>query len=288
MKKGCFVSKIRNFVGLGALLLLCGCGQIELLSNIPEKEANEVVAIMQQYKVPVVKRAGLEQSWTIVLKNTQDFSRAVKILDARGYPKSQFTTMGQVFQKSGLVSSPLEERARFMYALSEGIAQTLNSIPGVLSSRVHIVLPENDPYSDNDIESSAAIFLTYKAGENLDESIREIKYLVANSIQGLDYDRVSIALFPVNFDEAQVMAGTEDTVSVFGFNVSSESATKVLTLIVVAGLVIVLSVISVVYFLLISKKSKKGNAVNKDTAPVVVQQEESKENSLDEEPESGE
>ena len=192
--------------------------------------------------------------------------------------------MGDVFQKSGLVSSPLEERARFMYALSESIAETLNNIPGVLSSRVHLVLPENDPYSDNDIESSAAIFLTYKAGENLDESVREIKYLVANSIQGLSYDRVSIALFPVIFDEAQIMADSEDTVSVFGFRVSSSFAPKLLLLLIVIGLVVVVAIAAAVYLFVFAKKGRKPESEKGEGEPVVVQQDENKEESLDEEP----
>ena len=284
MKKNNFFQKVQNSILLSSLLILCGCGQVDLLSNIPEKEANEILSIMQQYKIPVQKKSGLEQTWTIVLKDSDNFSKAVKILDAKGYPRSQYTTMGDVFQKSGLVSSPLEERARFMYALSESIAETLNNIPGVLSSRVHLVLPENDPYSDNDIESSAAIFLTYKAGENLDESVREIKYLVANSIQGLSYDRVSIALFPVIFDEAQIMADSEDTVSVFGFRVSSSFAPKLLLLLIVIGLVVVVAIAAAVYLFVFAKKGRKPESEKGEGEPVVVQQDENKEESLDEEP----
>jgi type III secretion protein J len=280
MKKNSFCKNLCGFFSSAALLLLAGCGQVELLSNLPEKEANEIISIMQQHKIPIVKVHGIETTWSIVLKNANDFSRAIQTLNTRGYPNTQYNSIGQIFQKSGLVSSPLEERARFMYALSEGIAETLNKIPGVLTSRVHIVLPENDPYSDDDTEASAAIFLTYKAGGNLDESVREIKYLVANSVQGLDYDKVSIALFPVAFDSEADDAFFDSNVSVLGLSMASDAATKFLGIVIVLVILVVCLLVTTIVFLLESKKAKRSAGATGATgtqsiaAPVVVQKDE--------------
>ncbi|MDR3144158.1 MAG: type III secretion inner membrane ring lipoprotein SctJ [Puniceicoccales bacterium] len=289
MKKSNFNSGFGVFALAFVLLLLTGCGKVELLSNLPEKDANQVVSIMQQHRIQVAKRAGVEMTWTIDLKNSSDFSRAVKVLESMGYPATQYNTIGQVFQKSGLVSSPLEERARLVYALSETIADTLNKIPGVLSARVHIVLPENDPYSDSDVESSAAIFLTYKAGSNLDESVREIKYLVANSVQGLDYDRVSIAMFPIVSDvETQTNNVFDSNVSVLGLSMASDAAEKFVIILVIL-VVLLLSVAGVAIFFFISARRAKatsGSAVApKSNGPVVVQSDEQSASDLDEEPE---
>jgi type III secretion protein J len=226
-------------------------------------------------------------TWTIMLKNSDIFHQATTVLNALGYPKTQFQTIGQVFQKSGLVSSPLEERARFMYALSENIADTLNQIPGVLSSRVHIVLPENDPYSDGDVEASAAVFLTYKSGGNLDESVREIKYLVANSVQGLDYDRVSLAMFPVAFDSGASMDNIADSnVNVFGLKMAGDAAPKFLMITV--GLVVLSLCLAgaSIFFFFETRKLKKSSsvAISQPSAPVVVQSDEVDVNALDEAP----
>jgi type III secretion protein J len=286
MKMCNFRGRLRAFLLTATLLLLAGCGKVDLLSNLPEKEANEILSIMQQYNVPALKKAGLELTWTIMLSNGGDFSRAVNILNSMGYPNTQYNTIGQVFQKSGLVSSPLEERARFMYALSETIADTLNKIPGVLSSRVHIVLPENDPYSDSSTEASAAIFLTYKAGGNLDESVREIKYLVANSVQGLDYDRVSIALFPVAFDAENQRANMPDpNVSVLGLKMAGDAAPKFLIVVIVLA-VLMLSFLGLAVFLFLElrKRKKKGGApaTNAQPARAVVQSDEEAMSDLDE------
>jgi type III secretion protein J len=276
MNRKDFFGNLRMLPLVLMTLLLVGCGKVELLSNLPEKEVNEIMAVMQQYGIPIAKKPGVELTWTIILKNADDFSRAVKILNARGYPNVQYNSMGQIFQKSGFVSSPLEERARFMYALSESIAETLNKIPGVLTSRVHVVLPENDSYADENTEASASIFLTYKAGGNLDESVREIKHLVANSVQGLDYDRVSIALFPVAFDLEQSFDGAayDANVSVLGLKMANDAAAKFIVIAIVLVGLSVCSVGAAVYFFLAAKKSKKPFAqlppVQKN-APVAVQ-----------------
>jgi type III secretory pathway lipoprotein EscJ len=46
---------------------------------LPEEEANEIVSLMQQHHIPISKKTGLELAWTIVLTNSDDFSRAEKI-----------------------------------------------------------------------------------------------------------------------------------------------------------------------------------------------------------------
>ncbi|MDR1413534.1 MAG: type III secretion inner membrane ring lipoprotein SctJ [Puniceicoccales bacterium] len=277
MEKKNFFKSLCMVFSLFALLFVSGCGQVELLSNMPEKEANEIMAIMQQHEIPISKKPGVELTWTIVLKNSSDFARAVKILDSKGHPNVQYNTIGDVFQKTGFVSSPLEERARFMYALSESIGETLNKIPGVLTSRVHIVLPENDSYADSSTEASASVFLIYKAGSNLDESVREIKYLVANSVQGLDYDRISIALFPVTFESDEVIDNVFDSnVSVLGLKMTSDAAIKFVIILVIFTVLLFCASGAAAFFFWEFRKLKKSNGADKfasKNAPVVVQQE---------------
>jgi hypothetical protein len=71
------------------MLMLAGCGKVDLLSNLPE-EANEIFSLMQQHHIPMSKKPGLELGWTIVLKNSDDFSRAEKIF------KNQWISSGAI------------------------------------------------------------------------------------------------------------------------------------------------------------------------------------------------
>ena len=102
--------------------------------------------------------------------------------------------MGQIFRKEGLVSSPLEERARYIYALSQELTNTLSQMDGVLAARVHVVLPERGGVGETTTPSTAAVFIKHQTGYNLDALQPQIRKLVTHAIPGLTEDRVSIAL----------------------------------------------------------------------------------------------
>jgi type III secretion protein J len=178
--------------------LIVGCNEI-LYSNLQEKEINEMMAILLRKGIACQKAAGLEESWNLMVE-AGEMARAIEILKVNGYPKEAFVSMGEVFKKEGLVSSPLEERIRFIHALSQEVSDTISRIDGILSCKVHVVLPKNDPLAEKLVPSSASVFIKHKAGADLDSQILKIKELVVNSIEGLDYKKVSLALFPAELD----------------------------------------------------------------------------------------
>lgn len=180
-----------------ALLLslgLAGCGnQVELMASMPEGEANEVLAALQNAGIPAKKISGKEGMVGLAI-DAADVGRAVDLLRVKGLPRERFAGMGQVFRKEGLISSPLEERARYIYALSQELGATITQIDGVVVARVHVVLPERGVPGDPNMPSSAAVFIKHQEGYNLDTVLPQVRRLVTNSIPGLSADRVSIVL----------------------------------------------------------------------------------------------
>lgn len=181
-------------------LLLCalvGCGKIELQSDLPEGDANEMMAILMRQGIACVKEAGEEGRWKLLVPSNR-FAESVETLKELGYPRETFVGIGESFQKSGLVSSPTEERIRFMHALSQDLANTISRIDGVITARVHIVLPDNDPFGEKVRPSSAAVFIKHSRNADLELHTTQIKQLVASGIEGLDYEKVTVALFPAD------------------------------------------------------------------------------------------
>lgn len=179
------------------LLLACaaaGCGSTVLYSNVSEQDANEMMAALLRSEITCSKIAGQEGMWTLTVSPSR-FADAVEALRELGYPRDSHATMGAVFQKSGLVSSPTEERIRFVYALSEELSATLSRIDGVVSARVHIVLPNNNPFGEAVTPSSASVFIKHRPSARLETLVPQIKELVSNSIEGLSYDKVTAVLF---------------------------------------------------------------------------------------------
>jgi type III secretion protein J len=179
-------------------LALTGC-QVELFTGLSEREANEMLSILLRAGIDADKVAAGEGLLTINVDENR-FAEAVDLLKRQGYPRESFASIGEVFKKEGLISSPLEERVRFVYALSQELSETISEIDGVLGARVHVVLPNNELAMENVVPSSAAVFIRHQADVQLDRLIPQIKMLVTNSIEGLTYDKVSVILFPVESD----------------------------------------------------------------------------------------
>lgn len=177
------------------LAMLAACGREEVYGNLKEREANEIVAALGEADIAASKAGSGKGEWSIAV-DRDDFSRAVEVLDARGLPRDHFASLGEVFEKKGFVSSPVEERARLIYGLSQELGQTISAIDGVVQARVHLAIPADDPLSEKTRPSSAAVFVKYQPGFDLRTETGAIKALVTNSIEGLTYDRVSVVMVP--------------------------------------------------------------------------------------------
>lgn len=177
-----------------ASAFLAACGQTELYSDLSERDANEMMAVLRGVGIDASKREIDEESWSLMIADTQ-FVRAVETLKSQGYPKTDFADMGELFEKQGFVSTPLEERARYVFGLEQELSETVSAIDGVVMARVHLAVPENNPLAETAKPSSASVFVKHRAGADLTDETTQIKGLVVNSIEGLSYDHVTVALF---------------------------------------------------------------------------------------------
>ncbi|WP_287113046.1 type III secretion system inner membrane ring lipoprotein SctJ [Mesorhizobium sp.] len=180
---------------VAAMLVLQACS-VELYSDLNQRQANEIVATLMRHGIPAQREAGKDGKMTVSVQKDR-FAEAMAILDESGLPKQEFQTLGDVFKRDGLVSSPVEERATMIYGLSQELSQTISDIDGVISARVHLVLPENDPLRQRLVPSSASVFIRHRASVAMNELIPQVKMLVAKGIAGLTYDNVSVTLIPV-------------------------------------------------------------------------------------------
>jgi type III secretion protein J len=186
----------RALIMIAAVLTLTGCGKVNLYSQLSEQQANEIVALLLDAHIDADK-VSQDKSW-VVRTSKSELPRAVDLLRRYGYPHEQFESIGEVFKKDSFVSSPLEERARFLHAMSQELSHTISSIDGVIVARVHVAMPEHDPLSEKVRPSSASVFIKHRPDVPMANHVAAIKALVVNSVEGLPYDNVTVTLFPAD------------------------------------------------------------------------------------------
>ncbi|WP_024693174.1 type III secretion system inner membrane ring lipoprotein SctJ, partial [Pseudomonas syringae] len=173
---------------LASLLQAC---DIDLYTNLGEREANAMLAVLLRDGIPASRKVQ-DNGQLKVMVDEKRFAEAMAALDDAGLPGQSFSNMGEVFKGNGLVSSPVQERAQMVYALSEELSHTVSQIDGILSARVHVVLPDNDLLKRVISPSSASVLVRYDPRTDINVLIPQIKTLVANGISGLGYDGVSV------------------------------------------------------------------------------------------------
>jgi type III secretion protein J len=225
-------------------LLLAGCGgHVDLVGNLPENEANEVLGALLHAGI-AAKKTTLKEG-TVIAVDQALVSKAIDVLRAQGLPRERRSKMGEVFKKENLISSPLEERARYLYALSQELEQTLSQIDGVVTARVHVVLPERINPNEPTIPSSASVFLKYRDGFGVDKVVSEVRGMVASSIPGLHAEKVAVALVQAVADPGASQIAWEE---VFFFQVQQSSATFLRVTLILLFLCLVVAIVAAGYY----------------------------------------
>ena len=187
---------MKKLIGMmAAVLLLAGCDkETTLHSGLEERQANLVMAALLDAGIDCHKVPGEEGTWDVTVVESK-FADAVNLLEKAGLPRMAHQGIGEVFKKTGMISSPSEERIRFMDALAQDLAKTISGIDGVVDARVHVVLPENDPFARNALPSSAAVAIRSRWDADVTDIVPSVKGLVKNAIEGLQYEKIMVTVF---------------------------------------------------------------------------------------------
>ena len=236
------VFKIAVLLGV---LALAGCQQ-DLYSSLTEYEANQMMAQLMANGISVEKVSKEKNGFTLFV-DSRDMLRAVGVLNDAGYPKNTRSTFKDYFPNGGLTTSSFEERVRYIRLLEDKVAQTLSNIDGVITARVHIMLPDPPQLGQSAKPSSAAVFIKHQPGVDLDYFVPQIRRLVSNSIEGLEYTAVAVVL--TDATPAKMTTATPSEVSAMvevlpGLSIKESSRDRFWQVVVIVGVITALLIAS--------------------------------------------
>lgn len=228
-------SRWPRMLALLVCMLLTAC-KVELNTGLDERDANEIMAVLLKNGIATHRDIAKDKTLSVFVEESR-FADAVEILQAHSLPREKFNDLCSVFSGDGMISSPVEDRARLICALSQELSRTISEVDGVMSARVHLVLPKNDIGRSNAQPSSASVFIRHHEDAPLEKLAPQVKMLVSNGIEGLVYDKVSVAMVPVK-SQVRITEKSGDFVSVAGLWVHHTSATmaKLFIYILIGGL----------------------------------------------------
>lgn len=198
-----FFYRFMTLMVLMSLLTSCESRRT-IVNGLDEKEANEILVYLANKGINANKvQAATEGGggggkgvlWNISVEESQA-NEAMALLNQVGLPRRRGQNLLGIFANTSLVPSGMQEKIRYQAGLAEQIASTIRKIDGVLDADVQISFPEEDPLNPNAPKQKITASVYVKHNGILDDPnahlVTRIKRLVAGSINGLDYDHVTV------------------------------------------------------------------------------------------------
>lgn len=226
---------------------LVACERVPVQGGLPEREANEIVLLLEEAGVPAKKdrestvggAAGrADRAWSVTV-GSNDAGRALQVLSDHALPRETPPGFSEVMSHESLIPTATEERVRHRQALAGELARTLESVRGVIEARVHLALPEAAelPTLEAAPAAPSASVLLRISTPATPLPVDDVKRLVAGAVPGLSPTGVSVVLVP---EPPPSRPPTDGLVSVAGIRVSPSSAGGMRVILGAALIVIVL------------------------------------------------
>ncbi len=111
---------------------------------------------------------------------------------SKGLPKGGGTGF-ELFDKTSFGITDFAQRVNYQRAIEGELQRTIDHIDAVAQSRVHVVIPEESLFTDQQQPTTAAVVLDLKPGRELtDAQIKGIAHLVSSAVPGLKPENLTV------------------------------------------------------------------------------------------------
>ncbi|HEY0502226.1 MAG TPA: flagellar basal-body MS-ring/collar protein FliF [Lysobacter sp.] len=159
-----------------------------LFGNLREADAAEIVASLDEWKVP---HSIVDGGTGIKVAQDQVYATRMRLVSA-GVPRGGHVGF-ELFDDSDFGVTEFAQRVNYQRALQGEIERTIASLPGVETARVHLTIRRPGLFADQNDTSKASVALSLRPGHELSRNqIEGVRSLVAAAVEGLSPTQVSV------------------------------------------------------------------------------------------------
>lgn len=172
-------------------LLVYWTGQVEyrvLFSNLSSEDAGSIVSKLQEKKVSY----RLSSTGDTISVPTDKVAELRLELASAGLPQGGGVGF-EIFDNKSLGSTEFEQQLNYRRALQGELSRTINSLDEIQQSRVHLALPKESLFLEQQKKATASVTVKLKQGRTLRQAqVEGIAHLVASSVEGISHEDVII------------------------------------------------------------------------------------------------
>lgn len=177
-------------ISVGSVIfVVSGKDYAPLFTNLPSEQITVMMEKLNQKNIPF--RLG-DDGKTILVPREVVPAAQMTLMSELASPKMGSIGL-EMFDKQDFGVNSYAQKINFQRALQGELMRAINTLSSVKQSKVILALPNKKTFLEEGGKASASVVLELHPGKELTaEQVRGVRYLVANSVEGLDPDRVTV------------------------------------------------------------------------------------------------
>lgn len=190
-KRSALVASIMiGIMAIGAVTFMAsGKDYAVLLSNIPSDQVPSIIEKLNSKNIPYRL---MEDGKTVTVPKDYLHATQMQLMSELG--SSKMGSIGlELFDKQEFGINSYAQKINFQRALQGELMRAINTLTAVKQSKVILAIPAKKTMMEDSSPPSASVVVELHSGKELSsDQVRGIRYLVANAVEGMDPERVTI------------------------------------------------------------------------------------------------
>ncbi|QIG04610.1 type III secretion inner membrane ring lipoprotein SctJ [Proteus sp. ZN5] len=185
--------------------LLSGCKDQSLLTNLDQRQAIEIQAVLQKHQITSTRKSLGKGLFDVSVKK-EDMGTAIQILEEYQLPTLSRIEVTQLFPSDALVSSPQAEKMRLISAIEQRLEQSLLTIDHIIDARVHVSYPISPTERVIPTPHASALVFYEEGMLDNDQLSEDVRAFIHNAFNDMNEDNITVLLYPRNINKFNIIS----------------------------------------------------------------------------------